>query len=55
MQVQISIEYLSLLAFDKGKKGLYDHDSVNSNRNSVGKLEQNLYKFQNSRTVDNRE
>ena len=53
MQVEISIEYLSLLAFAKGKQGLYDYDSVKSNINSVGKLEQNLHKFQNSRTIDN--
>ena len=53
MQVEISIEYLSLLAFAKGKQGLYDYDSVKSNINSVGKPEQNLHKFQNSRTIDN--
>ena len=53
MQVEISIDYLSLLAFAKGKQGLYDYDSVKSNINSVGKPEQNLHKFQNSRTIDN--
>ena len=53
MQVEISIVYLSLLAFAKGKQGLYDYDSVKSNINSVGKPEQNLHKFQNSRTIDN--
>ena len=53
MQVEISIEYLSLLAFAKGKQGLYDYDSVKSNINSVGKPEQNLHKFQNSRTINN--
>ena len=38
MQVEISIEYLSLLAFAKGKQGLYDYDSENSNINSVWDL-----------------
>ena len=38
MQVEISIEYLSLLAFAKGKQGLYDYDSVKSNINSVEDL-----------------
>ena len=41
------------MAFAKGKRGLYDHDSVKSNINSVGKPEQNLHKFQNSRAIDN--
>ena len=38
MQVEISIEYLSLLAFAKGKQGLYDYDSEKSNINSVWDL-----------------
>ena len=38
MQVEISIDYLSLLAFAKGKQGLYDYDSEKSNINSVWDL-----------------
>ena len=38
MQVEISIECLSLLAFAKGKQGLYDYDSEKSNINSVWDL-----------------
>ena len=50
MHVEILIEYFSLSAFSNGKQVSLPM-IMKSDINSVSKLEQNLYKFQNSRTI----